>query len=418
MLQIKPAKSINAIIRAPPSKSYTNRALMVAALASGKSVLENVLFSDYTKHMMNALKEFGIKIECRATTLTVYGNGGKLKAPSKPIYVGNAGTAMRFLTAFAALAKGKVIITGDKRMHERPIQDLLTALNQIGVNAFSQKGNGYPPVVVSGGFLYGGNVRILGEISSQFLSSLMMIGPYAKKGLTINVVGELTSKPYVDITMDVMRNFGAEVVNYEYMKFSIANKKYFQTNYFIDGDASSVSYFFAASAVSKGNVRVVGINPYSIQGDIRFADVLGKMGCSVKKGRDFIEVTGNEINGIAVDMNSMPDTVQTLAVVALFAKGRTKIFNVKNIRVKETDRIKALASELRKLGARVEEIDDGLIITPGKNKGAIIETYNDHRMAMSFAVAGLRIPNVKIKNPECVSKSFPDFWERFKGLYR
>ena len=417
MYPIKSLKKVYSEINAPPSKSYTNRALIISALADGKSILRNVLFSDDTVYMINALRDFGIKIISKKDRLIVYGTGGRIKKPKGRIYTGNAGTTMRFITAFSALAKDKVIITGDKRMQERPIQDLLNALNQIGVNAYSKKNNGFPPVVVNGGFLYGGNVSIHGTLSSQFISAIMMIGPLAEKGIKLDVIGELTSKPYADLTIEAMKNFGAEVKNQMYKRFVVSPTGYFPISYFIEGDASNTSYFFASAAITNGRVKVSRINPYSVQGDIRFVDLLGRMGCEVVKGDDYIEVIGNDLNGIAVDMNSMPDTVQTLAIVSLFAKGKTKIFNVKNLRLKETDRIKALVTELRKLGADIKELEDGLIISPKKLHPAIIETYNDHRMAMSFAVAGLMISGIKIKNPDCVKKSFPDFWERFERMY-
>jgi len=414
---IKPLKRMNAEIKAPPSKSYTNRALIISALANGTSVLQKVLNSDDTLYMIKALRKFGIKITRQRNNLIVYGRGGKLRIPDTSIYVGNAGTAMRFLTALASLVRMRVTITGDKRMQERPINDLLTALKQLGINAYSLKGNGFPPVIVKGGSLVGGDVSISGGISSQFLSAIMMICPFAKRRINIGVTGELTSKPYVDITAEVMRNFGATVENQSYRKIEISNNGYFANEYLIDGDASNISYFLASAAITKGYVRITGINPSSAQGDIRFVDVLHKMGCGISKGHDYIELKGNDLSGISIDMNSMPDTVQTLAVVALFAKGKTSIHNVHNLRVKETDRLRALTKELRNLGAGIIELDDGIVITPKKYHGDVIETYNDHRMAMSFAVAGLRIPNIKIKNPECVSKSFPDFWEMFEGMY-
>ncbi len=417
MKEIIPIKKLNAKIMAPSSKSFANRALIVASLADGKSVLENVTFSDDTLYMIKALQCFGIDIITEHDKVIVNGTGGKLKIPNEPIFVGNAGTTMRFITAFASLAGGKVVITGDERMQERPIKELLDPLNHIGIKAYSEKNNGCPPVIVEDGFLKGGDVNIHGNVSSQFVSAIMMISPLAKKEVTLNIVSELTSKPYVDITLDVMRAFGADVDNKSYRHLKISNNGYKPVNYFVEGDASSVSYFLAAAAITKGTVRVTGLNPNSVQGDIKFADILERMGCDVKKGDDFIEVKGSDLKGISVDMNSMPDTVQTLAVVALFADGKTEISNVANLRLKETDRLKALGNELRKLGADIEELDDGIVIIPRELNGGIIDTYNDHRMAMSFAVAGLVIPNVKVLHPECVSKSFPDFWEKFGELY-
>lgn len=401
-------------VEIPGSKSCTNRALVIAALADGISVLRKVLVSDDTVYMVNALKQFGIRIEEKGDSLIV--RGGHFHAPKKVINVGNAGTTMRFLATFASLAEGKTTITGSKRMQERPIQDLLDGLRQLGVNACSKKKNGCPPIVIEGN-LKGGKCRISGNKSSQYFTSILMCAPYAERDVEIEVSGDLTSKPYIDVTIGIMENFGVKVINENYKKFVVRkNQKYQPGEYTIEGDASNASYFLAAGAVLGEGVRAANINPMSNQGDIKFAGVLEKMGCVVKYGKDWIEVKGGELHGIDIDMNSMPDVVQTLAVVALFAKGKTRIRNVPNLRIKETDRIKALAIELRRVGAKVKEFEDGLEITPGEYKAASIETYSDHRMAMSFAVAQLKIPGLKIKNPRCVRKSFPDFWVRFAKL--
>jgi len=416
MLAIKTKKYVDAVIWAPPSKSYTQRALIVSSLADGKSLIKSPLFSDDTAHMVSALKQFGIRIDKKGSDLVVHGAGGKLKLPSKPIFAGNAGTAMRFLTAFACLADGEVVINGDRRMRQRPIKDLLDALGQLG--AKTESNNGFPPVRTYGGF-NGGSVRLKGNTSSQYLSSILMCAPYAKKDTSISIIGNLTSRPYADITLDVMKSFGVGVKNQNYKRFTVKNdKRYKPRGYKIEGDASSASYFFAAAAVTKGKVMVKNINPRSKQGDIGFADALGKMGCSVRKGKDFIEIKGAGLKGIDIDMNSMPDAVPTLAVVSVFFDGASSISNVANLRYKESDRLKALAFELRKIGAGVKEMGDGLKVRRRRLQKAIIETYNDHRMAMSFAVAGLSISGIRIKNPNCVAKSFPDFWEKFSLLYK
>ena len=417
MLAIKTKKFVKAVIESPPSKSYTNRALIIAALANGNSIIKNPLFSDDTNYMISALRQFGIKIIKNGNNIIVHGKNGKLSPSKNNIFVGNAGTAMRFITSLASIAEGGTTITGDKRMQQRPIKDLLDALNQLGVE--SESNNGFPPIKIYGGLFNGGNVKLKGDVSSQFLSSILMCAPYAKKDVTISIVGNLTSKPYVDITLDVMKNFGIDVKNLNYKKFIINNnKKYKPINYKIEGDASSASYFFAAAAITKGKIMVKNINPNSKQGDIKFVDILKKMGCGVKKGNDFIEVQGNRLKSVDVDMNEMPDVVPTLAVTSLFADSTTIIRNVQNLRFKETDRLKALAFELRKIGANVEEMNDGLKIKRRRLQKAMIETYNDHRMAMSFAVAGLAINGIKIKNPNCVAKSFPDFWNKFNSLYK
>ena len=417
MLAIKTKKDVTAVIEAPPSKSYTQRALIVAALADGKSTIKNPLFSGDTYYMISALKEFGVKIEKKGKDLVVFGAGGKLKQPKNKIFVGNAGTAMRFIAALASLCEGNTMITGDKRMQQRPIKDLLDALRQLGVK--NESDNGFPPVKIYGGSFNGGNVSLNGNTSSQYLSSILMCAPYAKKEVIIDIIGNLASKPYVGITMDVMKNFGVGVNNSNYKRFKIKNKtKYKSSNYKIEGDASSASYFFAAAAITKGKVMVKNINPDSKQGDIKFVDILKRMGCGVRKGKDFVQIEGHALKSIDIDMNQMPDMVPTLAVTSLFADSTTIIRNVPNLRLKETDRLKALAFELRKIGANVEEMHDGIKIKRKRLQKAVIETYNDHRMAMSFAVAGLVINGVRIKNPACVSKSFPDFWNKFNELYK
>ncbi|MBI2659654.1 3-phosphoshikimate 1-carboxyvinyltransferase [Candidatus Woesearchaeota archaeon] len=416
MLAIKTRRHVNATIEAPSSKSYTQRALIVASLANGKSVIKNPLFSEDTFYMISALKQFGVSIVKKGRNLIVHGTNGNLKSPDKPVFVGNAGTAMRFLSAFASLAKEKITITGDKRMQQRPLQDLIDALKQLGVKVESN--GGCPPVDIYGNFA-GGNARLKSGISSQYLSSILMCAPYAKKDVAISIAGNLTSKPYIDITLDVMKNFGVNVKNHDYKKFTIRNtEKYKPRVYKVEGDASSASYFFAAAAITKGKVMVKNINPRSKQGDIKFLDTLKRMGCGVRKGNDFAEVKGESLKGIDVEMGNMPDIVPTLAVTSIFADGMTIIRNASNLRYKETDRLKALAFELRKIGANVEERQDGLAIKRKRLQKAVVETYNDHRMAMSFAIAGLAISGIRIKNPNCVAKSFPDFWEKFSLLYK
>lgn len=417
MLAIKTRKYIQATIEAPPSKSYTNRALVIASLAKGKSILKNPLFSDDTKHMITGLKQLGIRIKRKGNNLIVYGRSGKFIQPKKQIFAGNAGTTMRFLAALSSIVHGQTIITGDKRMLQRPMRDLLDALNQLGVRSESREG--FAPVKIYGGAFNGGNIKLKGDVSSQYLSSILMCSPYAKNGVTITITGKLASKPYVDITINIMKDFGISVKNLNYKRFIVkSGKKYSSRTYKVEGDASNASYFFAAAAITKGRIKVNNINPDSKQGDIKFVDLLKRMGCNVKKGNGFIEVQGHRLKSIDVDMNNMPDVVPTLAVTSLFADSTTKIRNVANLRVKETDRLRALAMELRKLGADVNEFEDGLSIKRRRLHKAIIETYNDHRMAMSFAVAGLSISGVRIKNPACVSKSFPDFWKKFQEMYK
>jgi 3-phosphoshikimate 1-carboxyvinyltransferase len=414
VIEIQPIEKISGTVTVPGSKSYTNRALLVAALAEGVSRLEKPLVSDDTKYMIRALKGFGIKVEEDPNAFIVSGKAGRLIVPEEDIFVGNAGTAMRFLTTFSALVKGKVHLDGDERMRERPLADLLECLRQMGIKAIPEYHNGCPPIVIEGEGVSGGGVTLLGNKSSQYLTSLLLSAPYFKNDTSILIEGNLTSKSYADITLDIMQIFGVTAENDNYKKFSVqAGQVYKPQTYMIEGDWSSASYFLAAAAVTGGNITLFGVCPNSVQGDAQFPAVLEKMGCKVKKTADSLQLTGNSLKGITINMNNMPDTVQTLAVIALFAKGKTVIEGIGNLRIKETNRIEALANELGRLGAEVEAGEDFLIIKPGDYQGAEIETYNDHRMAMSFAVAGLKIPGIKIKNPKCVEKSFPDFFSHW-----
>ncbi len=418
MIEIQPASAIRATVAAPPSKSYTNRAYIVAALADGKVRLENPLFSDDTRYMREALLQFGVPVVEEKQAAVVQGKGGKLNVPDREVFIGNAGTTMRFLTTLATLAPGITRLTGDDRMQERPIEDLLMCLRQMGLKAESIQGNGCPPIEIHGGKPQGGSVTLAVDKSSQYLTSLLLSAPYFQNDTVINIEGELTSKSSVDITLDIMQTFGVSVLNEFYRKFTVpANQRYRARSYAVEGDASSASYFFAAAAVTGGEVSVTHLNPDSVQGDIHFPGALEQMGCQVQRSGEKITVFGNPLRGITIHMNDMPDVVQTLAVVALFAEGKTTMTGIKNLRIKETDRISALANELTRLGASVEAGDDFIIIEPGTHQPAEVDTYDDHRMAMSFALAGLGIPGIKIKNPRCVDKSFPDFFERFQELY-
>ena len=411
MIEIQPVEKVSGTVTVPGSKSYTNRALLIAALADGVSRLEKPLVSDDTKFMIKALKGFGIKVEEEPNAFIVSGKAGKLITPEEDIFVGNAGTAMRFLTTFAALAKGKVHLDGDERMRERPLADLLECLGQMGVKAIPVYHNGRPPIDIESEGVPGGEVTLLGNKSSQYLTSLLLSAPYFNNDTSILIEGDLTSKSYADITLDIMQTFGVTAENDSYQKFSVqSGQVYKPQNYKIEGDWSSASYFLAAAAVTGGDITLSGVNTDSVQGDAQFPAVLEKMGCKVKKTADSLQLIGSSLKGITINMNNMPDAVQTLAVIALFAKGKTVIEGIGNLRIKETNRIEALAKELGRLGSEVQAGEDFLVIKPGEHRGAEIETYNDHRMAMSFAVAGLKIPGVKIKNPKCVEKSFPDFF--------
>jgi 3-phosphoshikimate 1-carboxyvinyltransferase len=419
MIEVRPLSHCDGVVTIPGSKSYTHRALILSSLADGESVLINTLQCEDTESTVRALIKFGVPVFWERDRVRVLGRGGKFKTTDDRIDVGHSGASMRFLTALAALKKGITLLDGSDRMRKRPMGELLNGLGELGVKAYSQKGDDCPPVVVESHGLKGGRARIKGEESSQFLSGLLMVAPYALRDVNIEVTGPLASKPYVDITRDVMSAFGVEIQSQGYRSFFIkAGQHYLPQNYQIEGDASNASYFFSAAAVCKGRVKVKNLNPATIQGDIGFLEILERMGCRVTRGSDWVEVLGGEFYGIEIDMNEMPDLVPTLAVTTAFAQGKTVIQNIGHLRVKESDRIHALAVELSKMGVRVKEEEDGLEIEGGKPHGAEIETYDDHRMAMSFAIAGLAIPGVKIKGERCVDKSFPRFWEKLQKLYK
>jgi 3-phosphoshikimate 1-carboxyvinyltransferase len=423
-MEIAPAAGpIRGSIRPPGSKSITNRALVCAALAHGDSVLRGALGSEDTRVMIAALVELGIRIavDDRGQTLRVAGCGGLIPAPEAELFVGNSGTTMRFLTALAALGRGDYRLDGVPRMRERPMGDQAAAMRALGVDVACEGANECPPVVVRGsGALRGGRASVRGSASSQFLSGLMMAAPYAEQEVQLVVEGALVSVPYVAMTARVMEAFGADVsATPEDGELSISNRRRYRgLEYAIEPDASAASYFFAAAAITEGEVTVEGLSRDSLQGDVAFVECLERMGAEVAFGKDSITVVGRPLTGIAVDMNSVSDTVPTLAVVGLFATGPTHIRNVAHIRHKETDRIAAVATELRKLGAGVEEFPDGLRITPNAMSGATIATYDDHRMAMSFALAGLRVPGVVINDPGCTAKTYPGFFEDLERLVR
>ncbi len=419
MAEVRPLSHCNGVVTIPGSKSYTHRALILSSLADGESVLINALRCEDTEHTVQALIKFGVEVFWESDRVRVLGRGGKFKGTDDRIDVGNSGASMRFLTALAALKKGVTLLDGSERMRKRPIGELLNGLGELGVRAYSQKGDDCPPVIVESQGLQGGTARIKGEESSQFLSGLLMVAPYALRDVNIEVTGPLASKPYVDITRDVMSAFGVEIQSQGYDSFFVkAGQRYLPQTYRIEGDASNASYFFSAAAVCRGRVKVKGLNPGTLQGDIGFLKILESMGCRVTRGKDWIEVLGGELHGIEMDMNEMPDLVPTLAVTAAFAQGKTVIQNIRHLRFKESDRLHALAVELNKMGIRVREGEDWLEIEGGKPHGAEIETHDDHRMAMSFAIAGLVIPGVKIKGERCVDKSFPGFWETLQKLYK
>lgn len=420
-LEITPATApVRGSVRPPGSKSITNRALVCAALADGASTLTGALDSEDTRVMIDGIRRLGIDVESHdeGRKLVVHGMSGHIPTTEADLFCSNSGTTIRFLTALVTAGHGPFRLDGVARMRERPIADLLNALDQLGITATSESGNGCPPVVVHANGLRGGTARVRGDISSQFLSGLLMAAPAAVAPVELEIEGTLVSQPYVRLTLKLMRGFGAEVeTNDQLSRFYIASPvPYHACNYSIEPDASAASYFWAAAAITGGEVAVEGLSANSLQGDVGFVDCLERMGCELRREADRISVRGGPLHGIDIDMNAISDTVQTLAVVALFADGPTTIRNVAHIRHKETDRIAALATELRKLGASVDEREDGLSIHPQELLAATIDTYDDHRMAMSFALAGLQIAGVKISNPSCCAKTYPQFFDDLAQL--
>ena len=405
---------LQATIRPPGSKSITNRALVCAALADGPSTLSGALDSEDTRVMVDALRQLGldVQVDLAAATIRVVGGGGRLPVPEADLFVANSGTTIRFLTGMLAATTGHYRLDGIARMRQRPIGDLLDALNALGAECRAESPGGCPPVVMDAHGLRGGTARIRGDISSQFLSGLLMAAPYAESDVDVRVDGVLVSQPYVHMTLRVMQAFGVTADAEQLTRIAIpAPQRYQGTTYAIEPDASAASYFWGAAAIAGGTVTVQGLGRDALQGDVAFVDCLQRMGCDVEERSDGVAVTGGRLRGIEVDMNAISDTAQTLAVVALFAAGSTTITGIGHNRHKETDRIADLARELRKLGGVVDEHADGLTITPAPLHGATIETYNDHRMAMSLALAGLRVPGVVITNPHCTEKTYPRFFE-------
>jgi 3-phosphoshikimate 1-carboxyvinyltransferase len=400
----------------PPSKSHTNRALVLAALTDGISVIENYAICEDTIYMIRSLRKLGVKIIQNENELIVLGKGGNFNKKKVTLFCGNAGTTFRFLTALSIFNNGEVTLTGSKRMLERPIGELVDALNQLNVKIESN--NGYPPVKVYGGSFNPKPIKINAKKSSQFLSALLLIMPVLGKDFSIELEDELPSLPYVKMTIQTLKDFGVKVQHSEFKKFFISeNLKLKPAKIIIESDASSATYFLGSAAVLRKSIIVNGLRKNTTQADIKFVKVLQRMGCDVKWDKNSIKLKGKKLRGISVDMNEAPDSVPALAVVSLFAEGRTLIKNIENLRYKESDRIQALANELSKLGAKIRTGKDFIEINPVKEyKPAVIETYNDHRIAMSFAIAQLKIPKIKIKNPECVKKSFPDFWQEFNKM--
>ena len=412
----------DAAVAVPGSKSLTNRALVLAALADGPSRLINALFADDTVVMVESLRRLGFDIEVdeRAPAMRVVGRGGIIPAATADLFVGGAGTAARFLTAIACLGSGRYRLDGTVRMRERPVGDLVDALTTLGASVTATRGS--LPVLIEARGLHGGRAAVRGDVSSQFVSAVLMAAPYAAGDVELLVEGRLVAAPYVEMTLAAMAAFGIEVEQDGLRRFLVrTGRRYRPRDYAVEPDASGAAYFFAAAAITGGRVRVPGLSSVSLQGDARFVDVLEQMGCRVERAPDALTVQGRGapggvLRGVDVDMGAMSDQAMTLAAIAPFAAGPTRIRGVAHIRHQESDRLAATAAELRRLGQEVEEFDDGLVVTPQPVRPAVVQTYNDHRIAMAFAITGLRAPGIVIADPGCVTKTFPDFFERLERL--
>lgn len=422
-LILQPIKRVDGDVTVPGSKSLSNRALLLAALAKGTTTLSNLLDSDDIRRMLEALTALGINYELSAdkTRCVVHGNDGAFtQTPSQPLHLGNAGTAMRPLCAALAASPIACTLTGDPRMQERPIGDLIDALRQLDADISYQNNEGYPPLAIKGKTLQAGKVSIDGSVSSQFLTAVLMAAPLFAGRTEIHITGELVSKPYIEITLDIMQKFGVIVTHNQYKSFVIEGGQHYQApgEFMVEGDASSASYFLAAGAIKGGRVQVNGVGKTSVQGDIRFAEVLAQMGAKVEYADTYIAVESGTLRGIDIDLNHIPDAAMTIAVAALFADGPTTIRNIYNWRVKETDRLAAMSTELRKVGATVEEGHDYItVIPPSELHHACIDTYDDHRIAMCFSLVALGDTAITINDPGCTAKTFPDYFQRFASLY-
>ena len=422
-LVLNPISRVNGEISLPGSKSLSNRILLLSALSRGVTQVYNLLESDDTSRMIDSLQRLGVGLELSRsnTVCRVQGLGGPFPTQQTELFLGNSGTTMRSICAALCLGEGEFTLTGEPRMYERPIEDLVDALRPTGADIEYLDKDGCPPLRIHARGIPGGRVSVRGYVSSQYLTAILLSAPLAREDMVIDVVGDLVSKPYIDMTVAVMRRFGANVEAEGYQQFRVAGGQGYQSpgSALVEGDASSATYFLAAAAIRGGTVRVQGVGLSSVQGDVRLADVLEQMGAPVQRGEDWIEVGRGDLHGVDLDLNHIPDAAMTVATAALFARGQTTIRNVGNWRVKETDRLAAMAAELRKVGARVEEGSDYLRITPPERiTPAAIDTYNDHRMAMSFSLAALGDAPITINNPDCVSKTFPDYFQQLAGISR
>lgn len=424
-LTIAPVQALEGTLSLPGSKSISNRALLLSALAEGTTRIANLLHSEDTQYMLAALRRLGCAPEPFEQTMQLTGLGGPFNSTQSPVQLdlGLAGTAMRPLIAALTLGNGEFVLDGNARMRERPVKDLVDALLPLGADIRYDRNAGYPPVHIHAHGLEGGLTRIRGDVSSQFLTAVLLAAPYARTPVSIAIEGELVSQPYIDITLNLMARFGIHAQHDGYRKFEVPVGRYRSPgNFLVEGDASSASYFLAAGAIAGRGITVRGLGRSSIQGDVAFADVLEAMGARVRIEDEAIHVAppeGGTLRGVDLDLNHIPDAAMTAAVVAIFASGSTHIRNIGNWRVKETDRLSAMATELRKLGAAVEEHADAIAITPPPQvRDATISTYGDHRMAMCFSLAALSGASITIVDPDCVAKTFPDYFQQFERLSR
>ena len=419
-VEILPVERPNAAVLVPGSKSYTQRALVIASLAEGQSFLQDPLISEDTEYLAEALRVLGAEVLPSGKNLAITGTGGRLAHPRRPIFLGNNGTGARFLISVASLGNGDYHLTGSPRLCQRPMKPLLDALRSLGGASTSEAKEGYLPLTIHAQGIQGGKATFSEVESSQYISSLLISAPHARKDVEIEVKGHTASRPYISMTMEVMGRFGVSVERKGGNSYFLrGEQRYRGTSYAVEGDASSASYFFLAAALCRGTVRVSPMSRETQQGDGGFLRILEELGCAVSSGESWVEVEGRPLpaGDRVFDMGDMPDMVPTLAVLSAVRPGRTVIHGAAHLRIKESNRLEALARELAKTGIRAEEKEDGLVIEGGNPRGAEIETYNDHRIAMSFAMLGLAVPGMGIQNGSCVRKSFPGFWDELGKLY-
>lgn len=409
-------KAVQTIVTVPGSKSYTNRSLLLAAISSKKVKIINPLISDDTKAMINCLKKLGIKIAVKKNTIEVLNNINSVKNQLYNLDANESGTAIRFLLALSTVIPGVKKLGGKPGLNKRPIEDLVLSLRQLGANIKYLKRHGYPPIQISSSKLNPGTIKLKGTISSQFISALLMIAPLVDEVIIV-VNGDQISKPYIDMTVDIMKKFGVSVLNKNYKRYQIlASRHYGVSEYTVETDYSSAAYFFSIAALTKSTLTVKNLNPNSVQADMKFLEILEDMGNKIIPGKSEITIIGKGIKPASVDMTDCPDQIQTLAILTAFANGISKISGISTLRIKETDRIFAIRAELKKMGIKTSDAKNVLTIFGGNPKPARIETYEDHRMAMSFAIAGTKLSGIEIVNPDVVNKTFPNFWRELEKI--